>query len=542
MEQLSKHGDLVTVLQGSTLVSIIAHARSGALELAWAMFAQAGFDRMTDDPAVLSVKGRLLKDQALAATGRKRKRLYRESATAYARAGEIDGANYPLINAATLSMLAGERKEAERLARRILSASEEEAETPYWRAATRAEALLLLGEIEAARNCLKEAIDCAPRAYEDHASTLRQFGLILDELHENKQWLDVFRPPRSLHFAGHMSLTASRGALDREIRKWIAEERIGFGYGALAAGADILIAEALIEAGAELHLILPAATNLFRAASVARRGTAWVRRFDVVAEHACSIHAVSRNDDPLSPLAIRLAADVAMGAAVMQAEMLMSEAVQLLVLDRKTGMQSAKSASGAIARAWSDSGRRQFLLAAPRLRAQNSAQAQKRADKSEQLLAVLRIDLSHAAPDDCFRHILPRVAKVLTSDTRPAVAPRWTGEAVIAAFETPTAAAEAALRIGETLGCAAQLRIGGDYGITRLEKDPFGEVPFVSGAAAAAPAQIILSTPRSAVHVTEDFAAALCAGPTAGRPRVEFIGELPMDAGQPSIRLFSLKR
>lgn len=542
MEQPAKHGNLVKALQGSSLVSIIAHARSGALELAWAMFAQAGFDRIDDDPAVLSVKGRLLKDQAVAATGRKRKRLYKESASAYARAGEIDGANYPSINAATLCMLAGERKEAERLARRILSASEEEAETPYWRAATRAEALLLLGEIEAAKSCLKEAIDCAPRAYEDHASTLRQFGLILDELNENKQWLDAFRPPRSLHFAGLMSLAASRGALDREIRRRIAEERIGFGYGALAAGADILIAEALIEAGAELHLILPAATNVFRAASVARRGTAWARRFDVVAERACSIHAVSRNDDPLSPLAIRLAADVAMGAAVMQAEMLMSEAVQLLILDRKTGMQSAKSASGAIARAWSDSGRRQFLLAAPRLRAQDATQAQKRADKSEQLLAVLRIDLIQAGSDDCFRRVLPRVAKVLTSDAQPTIAPRWTGEAVIAAFDTPTAAAEAALKIGETVECAAQLRIGGDYGIARLEKDPFGPAPFVSGTAAATPTQIILSTPGSAVHVTEDFAAALCAGPSAGRPRVEFIGELPMDAGYPSIRLFSLKR
>ncbi len=331
------------------ILSIIAHARAGAHARAKAMFAEAGLERVDDDPAVLSVKGRLLKDEALAASGRERKRLYRESARAYARAGELGGASYPLINAATLSLLAGEQREAELLARRILAADAGEAETPYWRAATRAEAQLLLGDIEAAQRGLKDAIACAPQAYEDHAATLRQFGIILDALRESKDWLDGFRPPRSLHFAGHMALATARGALEWEIRKRIAEERIGFGYGALAAGADILIAEALIEAGAELHLLLPAAVNAFRTASVARSGAAWAKRFDVVIERACSIRTIGHGNAPLSPLGIRLAAEVAMGIAVMQAEALMTEAVQLLVLDRKAEMRSTRSASGRIA-------------------------------------------------------------------------------------------------------------------------------------------------------------------------------------------------
>jgi len=84
------------------------------------MFRNAGLEGVGDDAAVLSVHGRLLKDRALCAKGAERRRLYRKAADAYARAGAIGGASYPLINAATLSLLAGERKRAQALARQVL--------------------------------------------------------------------------------------------------------------------------------------------------------------------------------------------------------------------------------------------------------------------------------------------------------------------------------------------------------------------------------------------------------------------------------------
>ena len=256
-----------------TLLSIIAHARSGALGHARRLFREAGFDRVDNDSAVLCVRGRLLKDRARSASGMERKRFCLEAAAAYARAAKIGGETYPLINAATLSLLAGQKEQARKLARQILARCEDgaaESETPYWRMATLAEAHLLLGNVARARTDFGKAISLAPRAFEDHASTLKQFGLILDELGEDKGWLDPLRPPRSLHFAGHMALPQASRTLARQIRMAIGEERIGFGYGALAAGADILIAEALLDAGAELHLILPAEMSAFRDASVAR--------------------------------------------------------------------------------------------------------------------------------------------------------------------------------------------------------------------------------------------------------------------------------
>ena len=182
-----------------SLLSIIAHARSGALDRAWALFREAGFDGVEDDPAVLSVRGRLLKDAALAATGEERQKFYRDAAAAYAKAARIAGTTYPLINAATLSLLAGRPDNSRMLAQNVLAHAPDADETPYYQRATEAEAHLLLGQVDLATRKFDEAVALAPKAFEDHASTLRQFGLILDALGTSRAWLDRRRPPRALH-------------------------------------------------------------------------------------------------------------------------------------------------------------------------------------------------------------------------------------------------------------------------------------------------------------------------------------------------------
>jgi len=54
-------------------------------------------------------------------------------------------------------------------------------------------------------------------------------------------------------------------------------------------------------------------------------------------------------------------------------------------------------------------------------------------------------------------------------------------------------------------------------------------------------AQIVRSTPSGAIHVTEDFAAALYAGAAGKHLRTEYVGELPSDEYPDPVRLFSLK-
>ena len=247
---------------------ILSIARGGNSARAWALFLSLGWDERKDDPKALTLKGRLLKDQAKATQGADRVRLYGEAAEAYAAAAALERDSYPLINAAALALLGGKPERAHSLAQETLALLEsgpDQGENAYWREATRAEALLLLGDDTGARAALADGIAQLPRAWEDHAATIGQFELILAEQGRDAGWLDRHRPPPSLYFSGIIGLDDKDEAIRQDIDAIIAREQPGFGFGALAAGADILIAEALHKAGAELHIILPYPVDRFRA-------------------------------------------------------------------------------------------------------------------------------------------------------------------------------------------------------------------------------------------------------------------------------------
>ena len=306
---------------GAALISIIAHARSGAMDRADRLFGEAGLNDVADDPAVLSVKGRLLKDHALAASGWKRRLLYREAAEAYARAAEIGGATYRSSTRPRSPCWPGSSGRRT-LARGILGGSTAKPAKRHTGARRRARRRSCCSAKSNRRRpvCGKRSAWPPPPM----RITLRRCVSWGSSSMNSKRtnWLDAFRPPRSLHFAGHMAVSPARNALENEIRKTIQAERIGFGYGALAAGADIVIAEALLEAGAELHLVLPAATAPFRDVSVASLGGDWARRFDAIIHRANSIRIMGKQSEAFWALEITLAAEIAMGNAVMQAEFL----------------------------------------------------------------------------------------------------------------------------------------------------------------------------------------------------------------------------
>ncbi len=516
----------------ASLLSITAHARSGALDHAWRLFRDAGLESVSDDPAVLGVRGRLLKDRADGSEGEARRRFLLQAADAYARAASLSGATYPLINAASLSLLAGDASASQRLAVDTLARLDtgpDQAETPYYLAATRAEALLLLGRTAEARATLEGAVALAPRAWEDHASTLRQFARILTALGQDAGWLDALRPPRALHFAGHMAVSPHDDEAVRAVAEVVAAERIGFGYGALAAGADILVAEALLAAGAELHVVLPAQRDSFREASVAVADPGWAARFDAVIARADTVETVARAAEGPHLPAIRLAAEVAMGRAVMQASRLATEAVQLLLLDDP----AATGGSGAFGLGWRAAGRRQRVLAVAR--ATGGPPATASIDRGERLAAMIAIEVSGLDGAEG-----ADLARTLAAAVGSGAEPRWNGSTLGLTYETPGTAAMAALAAAGALAGRADVRIGGHYGLVRRIDDPFGGPPLAVGGEASIAAMLLASTPPGAVHVTEAFAAALYAGATPG-VRAEHIGDLSgVDPEQPT-RLFSLR-
>ncbi|MGB7372518.1 tetratricopeptide repeat-containing protein [Pontixanthobacter sp.] len=314
--------------------AIIRLARSGSPGRAWSMMKEHGLLDADADPRALTLQARLVKDRAKHAEAGERARLYADAAALYAKAGALDNASYPLINAASLSLLAGKTDQSVKLARDVLAALDanpDEAETPYWREATRAEALLLHGDEVGARTALRRAVAKQPAAYEDHAATIGQFELLCEEMGFEAGWLNQIRPPNAVQFAGLMHTAMSEQPAQRAIADWLERENIGFGYGALAAGADIWISEALAERGAKLHVILPCELTAFRDLSVTRLDFGWGDRFDRLMSAASDITVLNDAAAP-SGAAVQRGDEVALGMAKRHAAALRSEAKRLRIV------------------------------------------------------------------------------------------------------------------------------------------------------------------------------------------------------------------
>ncbi|MCH4892595.1 DUF4071 domain-containing protein [Sphingomonas sp. SFZ2018-12] len=344
---------------------IVRVARSGDTLRAWRMFEQAAGSHAEDDYDLLNLRGRLLKDRAVAAQGDDRSRLLAESRDAYLSAARRRRATYPLINAAAIERLAGNFARAREFAAAtiaLLDQGDHEPDTAYWLAATRAEAALHTGPVETAADLLRDAIALAPDAWEDHASTLRQFRLLLGCVGADDRWLEQLAPPAALHFSGLIHFDPTIGGSGRDLADRLDRLRCGFAYGALAAGADIVIAELLVDRGAELHLVLPARPDIFRRQSVMPFGDHWGERYDRLLARSASVEVVAQGQD-VSLAAVEFAAQVAMGSAICQARALEAQAVALRLVDQAAGDAQSSAASD---RAWERMGLPLIRVAAPR--------------------------------------------------------------------------------------------------------------------------------------------------------------------------------
>lgn len=524
------------------LSAIITAARAGALDHAEALFEAGGFDRRAGDPAALAVKGRLLKDRAMLLPPAERPAAFAAAAAAYAAADKLVPQPYTRINLATLTLLAGNREEARRLAGGIIEwiASDDTIrETPYYLAATQAEAHLVLGETDAARRALAEAVARAPAAWEDHAGSLRQLAMVATHNGLGAGWLEAFRPPRSLHYTGHLGVPERRpAALLAQIDAVLEEEKIGFGFGALAAGADLTIAERILACGGELHVVLPIGEAAFIAQSVRPYGEGWVERFEACRDAAESWTECALDTGDYEPLASHMAADVAMGSAIGHSRRVASDAVQLAVIDAAPGEFGGGTYTAHEVRRWQASGRRTRVLRSPRA-AQVAASGERavpegRADR--RLAAMLHIDFDGLEGLDEARFaeavdtlLQPLRAALATSETKPAIVLPC-GNSRIVAFDDAAAAFAFARRLLAMPVGQYPVRIAGHYGLAHWLADPDALVGRSVGqlgviAAAAFPGSLTVS---------ESFASALLLN-WGGEVYAEPLG------GAGDLRLFAIR-
>ncbi len=357
--------------------AVLALARAGSLDFALSEYMRLGMNDIRHHEDIMALGGRLYKDLYLAHQGQDAKEFARLSAEKYEDAYQDTSGFYSGINAATMSLLGGVpakmiQMRAQRLLE-ILPASADIENDVYFTEATRAEAYFLLAETDKAWASLQRAINYDPLNFTAHASTLKQFAMIARARGDDVTWLSEFTPPKAVQFAGHIfgyegevdGVPVLSQAITYELAEKISDiiqvNDIGFGYGALAAGSDIMIAESLLEEGGELHVILPVARNSFIAASVAPFGESWVARFDACMTSATSITIFDDHGAWPDHMLQHRGSIMAMGGAIRRSDELAIKAGQLLVWNGEKGAQG----TAFDAQLWHDSGRPQYILAYP---------------------------------------------------------------------------------------------------------------------------------------------------------------------------------
>lgn len=243
-------------------VALLSLANAGSTQLAMRRFRELGLGAgpAPDDYDVeewLALKGRLLKDLALAAPPERAEPLFAQAGEVYAQAFDHAGGYFPGINAATMLMLGGRGDDARRLAQRVLDSLDRLAGTAaktdaerYYRSATEAEAALLLGDHDRAAIALRHAARLLPGNVNALSRTRAQLRLICRHLGIDEQPLDALRVAPVLFVPS----TGDGLAADIPLPADASFVCIG-----LSAPRELTIAEHYRALGVRVHLVLPAA-------------------------------------------------------------------------------------------------------------------------------------------------------------------------------------------------------------------------------------------------------------------------------------------
>lgn len=529
--------------------AVLALARSGALELAQRHFLDYGLDAMEEEE-VAALGARLIKDRAWRAHGPERTALAAQAAAAYGHIHQRTGGYFPGINAATLTLVAGDAAGAQELAGRILAdldATPPIAADAYYHHATRAEALLLLNREEEAKDALSAAA-AAGNDMSAWATTRRQLRRICTLLAMDIGVLEPIKAAPVIHYSGHLITASGEGrfpaAEEQNATGHIAEVldrlRPGYAYGALACGADILFAEALLARGAELNLVFPFAIDDFIEVSVRPAGDSWVDRFHQCLDRAANVELTSdgpyAGDDQL----FAYASQQAMGMAVLRADHLDTAAQQIALWDGRATPHAAGTAADVAL--WREYGYPQTIIPCSGGSAPNAGKAPPATGSGLVNRAILFGDikgfskLNDQQVPKFVDHVLGTLAVAIEGHDKAVVFRNTWGDGIFLVFDDVVSAAQCALDMQggmatldmKTLGLPdfIGLRLGGHFGPVHPGRDPILKRANFFGVHVSRAARIEPITPPGAVYVTEHFAARLALLPGKAFS-FEYVGDIP---------------
>jgi hypothetical protein len=540
--------------------SVLALARAGSTDEARRRFAALGLEA-TDSDDVQALGARIAKDQALAAAPGSRRVLAERAAGMYRRIFERTGDYYPCVNAATMMLVAGRTAQSTALAGAALAAVQADPTNSYYRAASEAEARLLLGQVEPARRALQVAAGLHAGDYAALASTRRQLRLICGEAAIGEDVLDEIAGPLVVHYCGHR-ITGPGGAFPAEsepsvaaqIAALIDREPPGFAYGALANGADILLAEAMLAAGAEVHVVLPYRREEFVRHSVADAGAQWTGRFERCLSRAASVTYATEGSYLGDDVLYRYGAELAMGLALLRARYLDSPVRQIALWDGRAARGDAGTALDVAT--WRQTGRPVEVLelagGSENVDA-NPGPAGRSLGREVKALLFADIQGFSRLSDEQLavfaQHVLRALATTLDRYAASVRHRNTWGDALYVVLDDASTAAACALDLQrairnldlEALGLPAHLalRLGAHIGPVFSVNEPVLGLEVFMGTHVSMTARIEPVTPPGCVYATESFAAALALRDS--RFRFDYVGRMPGAKGYGRLRMYRLR-
>lgn len=535
---------------------LLALARMGETRRALTLFRSYGLDASAD-PHKRALGARLLKDRALQT---KSAAALRDAYEAYRAIFKQSEDPYPGINAATMALLAGDPEEARWLATNILVHPNVADPQDYYCAATAAEANLILGKPEEAAASIRKALalggDVGARA-----GTLRQLTLLSDAVGlapaDRAPLLALLRPPATFHYAGHifMPAAAAEARIKAEIAAILDDRRASFSYGSAAAGADILVLEAMRARGADTHIVLPCRREDFIEQSVRPAGDAWVGRFEACLAYAVEVSFASEMEFVRDPAIFGYGSAVAMGLARLRAQHLLGEVFQLAVWDGQAG---GEVGSGADVRLWRSRGGETLVVDPGAVRRDYPRPAEAAPPPlPRKLVSILMTDyagfskLSESALPKFDREVMGRMAGVLARHGDAVLARNTWGDALFTVMKGAAEGAQIAIDLQRALAQVKSsdlglqpgqggMRIALHYGSAYQKTDQITGQPNFDGGEVARAARIEPITPPGAVYVTEPMAAML-ALEAPDRFRCSYVGRVDLAKKYGSFPMYRLE-
>jgi len=561
--------------------AVLSLANAGATALALEKYYEFGLHQRNETDA-RSLLGRLKKDQAFGATGEARSALFREGRAIYedafhaaTDAGDPE-AYYPAINAATLALFAGDAGAAGRLAGEVLdllapriAGLDEAAPDRYWVLATALEAHLVRGDLDAAGGLAEQVVTAAGRDDAALATTGRQLERIVAATNLGAGVLAAFKVPTVVHFLGPV-ITPSLGetggfraaqapTVAAQIAAVVEGMRISAAYGSLAAGADILFAEALLEHGVALNIVLPFAPEDFVEQAVRPAGDEWVTRFEACLAAAKTVRLATEDAYLGDDLLFTYGSSLAMGLASLCARHLHAPLLQLAVWDGAVD-NGAIASTAADMSAWREAGHPVTIVpVGPDATVEKlppwyrPAITRGRRDTRAMLFGDLHgfSKLTDAQLPTFAEKVMRPLGDVARRHKEHISFIKTWGDGVFVVFRDAGRAAACALDMQDAMSAidftaaglpeTLKLRLGGHLGPVYELDDPITDGVDIYGANVSRAARIEPITPEGCVYVTETFAAVLALH-NAAEFSCDYVGNTEMAKQYGRLRMFLLRR